>query len=305
MAFDVSALTDFVDESGELMAASIAKSRTLSLANINTGIKSAATINLVDVAATIAAGGSCSFSASGDDTFTQRTISVADVQSHKLYCMKDLEAKYTQMVLSDGVNYENDELPRIIVEKHMEGVMLKLENLAWQGDTASGNAELAITDGYNKIIDAAAGVSIPANSGVTAIDSTNIDDVIKETYEAIPEAVIDAPDLVWMVDPALFRAYRINTTDKNLFHVPAEGDEFDTIEYYSGKPMFSIQGLAGTGRIYVMRQSNLYWGTDLESDAERFEFWYSKDDRNHKSAVELKAGFQVAFPSEITKFISA
>jgi hypothetical protein len=52
-----------------------------------------------------------------------------------------------------------------------------------------------------------------------------------------------------------------------------------------------------------MRLSNMYFGTDLLSDETTADMWFSQDDRNVKYHLAFKAGVQIAFPSEIVKFI--
>jgi hypothetical protein len=48
--------------------------------------------------------------------------------------------------------------------------------------------------------------------------------------------------------------------------------------------------------------SNIFLGVDLQGEEERFEMWYSQDDRNVKFHASLKIGVQFAFMDEIVKF---
>ena len=66
--------------------------------------------------------------------------------------------------------------------------------------------------------------------------------------------------------------------------------------------VIAVHGLDGTGDCYALRLSNMFLGTDLMSDTDNFEMWYSQDDRNVKFSVAFKMGVQVAFPGEVVKF---
>ena len=73
MAFTVSSLTSYVDQSStELIAAAQFKSETAALANIQTGVKSSAALQLLATDATMLDGSSCGFSGTDGATFTQR-----------------------------------------------------------------------------------------------------------------------------------------------------------------------------------------------------------------------------------------
>jgi hypothetical protein len=62
-------------------------------------------------------------------------------------------------------------------------------------------------------------------------------------------------------------------------------------------------GLNGTNKIYAMRVSNLYLGTDILDEAEsRFKVWYSIDNDEVRYMSSFKLGINFAFPTEIVKF---
>ena len=69
--------------------------------------------------------------------------------------------------------------------------------------------------------------------------------------------------------------------------------------------MIGVNGLNGTKKVYAGQLSNFYFGTDMLGDEEKFEFWYSQDNREFRLAVEFNAGVQVAYPNEIVKYLGA
>jgi hypothetical protein len=57
--------------------------------------------------------------------------------------------------------------------------------------------------------------------------------------------------------------------------------------------------LTGTKAIIAARKSNLVFGTDLESDLETYDLWYSKDNREARFESIFRAGVQVRFPDQV------
>ena len=64
----------------------------------------------------------------------------------------------------------------------------------------------------------------------------------------------------------------------------------------------AVPGLNSTNEIYAMRVSNLYLGTDMMNEEEKFEFFYAKEADEMRFLSEFNYGIQFAFPDEITRF---
>lgn len=60
-----------------------------------------------------------------------------------------------------------------------------------------------------------------------------------------------------------------------------------------------VGGLDSTDKIYASYRENFVYGTDMAGDEEKFEFWYSQDNREFRLAIEFTAGVQVAYPDLI------
>jgi hypothetical protein len=65
----------------------------------------------------------------------------------------------------------------------------------------------------------------------------------------------------------------------------------------------AVQGLNGTNKVYALRLSNLFIGTDLLNEEERFEIFYAKEADQVRFVSEFKMGVNFAFPGEIVKFV--
>lgn len=81
MGFTVSALTDYVDQtSTDLLTAVQFSAETAAIMNLQTGIKSAAALQLLSTNSVPQAGETCGFNASGDVTFTQRNLTTIAIK---------------------------------------------------------------------------------------------------------------------------------------------------------------------------------------------------------------------------------
>jgi len=317
MAFDVSTLAAYTEQNEALLVTdSVLGAKTAALiksaGNVMVGVKSAETINIMDTDAIFQAGGSCGFTASGSTTFTQRTVTVGKIKVNESLCPKDLEAKYLQKALPTGSMYDSIPFEQEFAEKKAKTIAAQLETALWQGDTASGNANLSKFDGLVKLIGAATGV-VAANvstyiSGapLSTITAGNVISIFDGVYQAIPAQVVAADDMAIFCGQDVFRTYTVALKNANQFHYSIDV-KADSEFVLPGTPIkvIALQGLNGTNKVYAMRISNLFLGTDLLNEEEKFEIFYAKEADQVRFVSEFKMGVNVAFPDEIVKFILA
>jgi hypothetical protein len=317
MAFDVSTLAAYTEQNEALLVTdSVLGAKTAALiksaGNVMVGVKSAETINIMDTDAIFQAGGSCGFTASGSTTFTQRTVTVGKIKVNESLCPKDLEAKYLQKALPTGSMYDSIPFEQEFADKKAKTIASQLEVALWQGDTASGNANLSKFDGLVKLIGAASGV-VAANAStfisgapLSTITAGNVISIFDGVYQAIPAQVVAADDMTIFCGQDVFRTYTIALKNANQFHYSIDV-KADSEFVLPGTPIkvIALQGLNGTNKVYAMRISNLFLGTDLLNEEEKFEIFYAKEADQVRFVSEFKMGVNVAFPDEIVKFILA
>jgi hypothetical protein len=314
MAFSVGTLTDYVKQKAdEIVTASLFDAKTQQLiqsgGNVMVEVKSAQTVNIMDTDAAFQSDSGCAFNASGTTTFTQRTLTVGKIKVQEALCPKDLEAKYLQEALRPGTNQEAIPFEAAYMDRKSSKIAEQLETAIWQGDTSSANINLNKFDGYQKIIGAASGV-VDANTTpwvsatVTSITVSNVLTVIKAIKNALPARVMGKEDVVIFSGWDIFNIIVDAHVNANLFNYGSQniGNGEFTIPGTNYK-VVAVHGLDGTSDLYALRLSNMYFGTDLVSDETDARMWYSQDDMNVKYHLAFKAGVQVAFPSEIVKFI--
>ena len=317
MGFNVSALANYTEENAALLVTSSvlgAKTATLikSAGNVMVGVKSSETINIMDTDAIFQSGGSCGFTASGSTTFTQRTVTVGKIKVNEALCPKDLEAKYLQKALPTGSMYDSVPFEQEFADKKAKTIAAQLETSLWNGDLDSVNVNLNKFDGLVKLIGAASGV-VAANAStfisgapLSSITAANVISIFDGVYAAIPAKVVAADDMTIFCGQDLFRTYTIALKNANSFHysVDAKADGEFVLPGTMIK-VIAVAGLNGTNKVYATRLSNLFIGTDLLNEEEKFEIFYAKEADQVRFVSEFKMGVNFAFPDEMVKFVLA
>lgn len=317
MGFDVSALANYTKENEALLVTSSvlgAKTATLikSAGNVMVGVKSSEKINIMETDAIFQAGGTCGFNASGSTTFTQRTVTPGKIKVNEALCPKDLEAKYLQKALPTGSMYDSIPFEQEFADKKAKTIAAQLETGLWQGDTSSVNVNLNKFDGLVKLIGAASGV-VAANAStfisgapLSSITAANVISIFDGVYRAIPAKVVAADDMTIFCGQDLFRTYTIALKNSGSFNyqIDVKADSEFVLPGTTIK-VVAVAGLNGTNKVYAMRLSNLFLGTDLLNEEEKFEIFYAKEADQVRFVSEFKMGVNIAFPDEVAAFVLA
>jgi hypothetical protein len=312
MAFDLSALANYTKENEALLVtSSVLGSKTASLikdqGNVMVGVKSAETINIMDTDAIFQSGSSCGFNASGTTTFTQRTVTVGKIKVNESLCPKDMEAKYLQKALPEGSRYDSIAFAADYTDKKSARIAAQLETAIWQGATGSANVNLNKFQGLVTLIGTSA---VEANNTTfygtpaTSITTANVVAIVDALYRAIPATVVAKDDMTIFMGQDVFRTYTIALKNANMFNYAFDG-KADSEFFLPGTPIkvVATPGLNGVNKIYAIRLSNLFLGTDLLNEEERFELFYAKEADQVRFVAEFKMGVNVAFLDEIASFI--
>ena len=311
MAFNVTGLTNYVNEQNtDILVKSLFGSKTASMlqaaGQVQVGVKSAEALNILSSDVYFQADG-CGYTASGNTTFSQRTITVGKIKVEETLCPKTLEAKWMQTQIAAGsptaVPFEQQ-----ISESKASVIAKQLEVAMWQGDTATSNTNPNTNkfDGFNKIIDAVSASTVVGNtSSATAITTTNIEALVDDIYNALPADIAEADDLVLWVGIDTFKKYTTALRDSNLFHYAVEAAGMEIMIPGTNLKMVAVGGLNGTNRMWAGRLSNFFVGTDLANEEEELKYWYSQDNDEVRFRMTCKYGVQVAFPDQIVRFVLA
>jgi hypothetical protein len=312
MAFDVSALSNYTKENEALLVtSSVLGAKTAQLiksqGNVMVGVKSAEKINIMDTDAIFQAGGSCGFNASGSTTFTQRTVTVGKIKVNESLCPKSLEAKYLQKALPEGSRYDSIAFAADYTDKKSARIAAQLETAIWQGDTTSVNVNLNKFDGLVKLIGSSA---VEANNTTyygapaTSLTSANVVAIVDALYKAIPATVVAKDDMTIFMSQDVFRTYTIALKNANMFNYSFDGKaDSEFVLPGTSIKVVATPGLNGVSKLYAARLSNLFLGTDLLNEEERYELFYAKEADEVRFVAEFKMGVNVAFLDEVASFI--
>lgn len=286
MAVILTGLTEYVEQRRlPLIKEAVLKSKTASLITPQTDVKWKAALNLVSTTAVLQDGAECGFNAEGDTALSQRVITAPTIKVNQSFCQKNFLKYWTGYEVRVAAGAENLPFEEYFTSLIVDEVKAENEKMIWQGNDRVG------VEGFLAIMDADESV-VKATADASAYNA------IKNVYLAIPEKVLDKA--VIFVGADTFRSFIMEMVDKNLYHYSADG--YPTEEFVfpgTNTKVIAVNGLNGTKKIVGARLENLFLGTDMMDDAEKFEMWYSKDFDEYRLAIQYNLGVQYAYGDEI------
>lgn len=298
--FVVTSLPAYVQDNKDLIIKNFALVGTASRQRfgIQTGIKTSAYLNYLELNPTLQDGKGCGFTASGSATLTQRTIDTAIIKVNMDICPDSLLGKYAEYLVRIGAN--SNELPfeQYIIDGVTTEINKKIEKLIWQGDTTqSTNTDLKWLNGILKQL-----ASDSDKVAVSIAANTAIYDAIKAVYLAIPEETLERGAEIY-VSPANYRDFLMAMVEKKFFNYSGPQDSAPEEFVFPGTDVKVVKtpGLAGVNdRIVASFPDNFVYGCDAEGDLEDVKIWFSDDDDLFKLKVKWNSGIAYRFPNQVT-----
>jgi hypothetical protein len=324
MAYNVTGLAAYTKQNVDLLVKnSVFEARTqkeiLALGNVRVGVKSSEAIGRMDTDVFFQDDSACGFNASGTTTFTQRTLTVGKVKVNEILCDKDLEPYYTQQALKAGGQYDSLTFAADYSDQKAKKIAAALETALWTANSTGSAGTNGLGnkfDGIKTLITAAGGSVVDANTTgyygtpATTINSATIaKNAVLAVIRALPAKIQGKDDVRifcgWTTFSYLIQAY----VDQNLFHFApdAKWDDDNAVFTIPGSnykiiPVHGLDSADADACIYAFRMSNIFLGTDLLDEENKFWIRWSEDDENIKFTARMKIGVQFAFVDEIVKF---
>jgi hypothetical protein len=247
----------------------------------------------------------CAFLASNDDLASVE-IDVCSLSAMAEICQFDLEQSFVSLQMAKGSNgdftvasfmdYYWNEMALTIAEN--------VEKLRWSGDTLSGDASLALCDGYKKSLVADVANVIDITLPV-AITSANVLAKLAEVYDAIPAAVLaNQEDLRIYVSSPVAAAYRSAVAASNTQANLTQALDFT----YLGIKMVLCPGMLGLSTIVATLKDNLIYSFDAEGDGKALRAINLADTVAEpviRTRANMKVGFTHVNGNEIVFYNSA
>lgn len=296
MSLDLNALTQYVEEKRlPLIRKAVVGGRTAKEFELQTGVKGKTALNLLDTSATLQDGSNCGWNEAGTTKLSQRYLDPGYFKVNMSFCDKAM--------LKYWMNYDvrvaagQKELP--FAEDFIDGIVAdvqaQLEKLLWQGNTDNG-------DQMSGMIKIAEDASVPTHEYATG---ATISSIVAGVYAKLPTAVFEKGDVVLYMGTDAYRKYiQELIANGNLVITNVVNDVAmpDTVLIPgTNVRVIPVAGLDNTGKMFASYRENFYFGTDLADDAEKFDFWYSQDNREFRLAIEFNAAVQVAYPDMVVE----
>lgn len=296
MAFAFNNLTAYVEQRRlPLIKKAVLTAKSASLFNLQTDIKTEAAINLINTDVKFGDGSACGWNEAGTTNLSQRTIKTGQIKVNQSFCDKELLKYWTQYEVRVAAGQKTLPFEEAFVDDVITSIKANIEKAIWQGDTDSDDVNLNKFDGLIKILGAAGTVAVDYAAGSTAKE------IIDEVYEKLPAEVFSKDDAVIFVGNDMYRKYVSELVAANLFHYnPGQAGQDEYI-YLPGSNVrvIGVDGLNNTGKVVGGNLSNFFFGCDMVNDEEKFELWYSQDNREFRLAVEANVGVQIAWPDQV------
>lgn len=301
MAINVQALGTYVDEQRlPLLRNAVIGARSAYHFNLLTGVKGSTALNLLTTNVQFGNGSACGWNEAGTSTLSQRTLTPGAIKINMSFCDKSLLKTWANYEVRVAAGQKTLPFEEDFMKGVGEDVAAKLEKAIWQGDTTSQDANLNKFDGVIKVL---SGATLASSITISSADTKS--EIVNEVYAAIPSAAYSKGEVVMYVGEDFYRAYiqelmangnLVITTGLNDVAMPES-----ILIPATNVRIIGVGGLNGTGKVYASYKDNFVYGVDLTGDEEKYDFWYSQDNREHRLAIEFVAGVQVAYPDMVVR----
>ena len=283
----------YVDESNEsLIAKTVLGGQSVGLFNLQTGVKGATAINLLNTDVTLQSALECGFTPAGASKISRRILDPVYLKVNMEWCDKNFLDTYAQHMVKIAAGMKTLPYAEEFTSHIIAKVNAALEKMLYQG---KANLQKTEFDGIMTIVSSSGSGAIKVGT-----ESGTAWEKISKVYASVPEEA-HKDDLVILVSPALYRKFVQELVKANMYHYDANDANAQTYLPGTSVPVIPVEGLINDKKEFILalRKSNVIFGTDMTNDQEKFDFWYSKDKQTFKLAIEFTAGVQVAYPEEI------
>lgn len=307
-AFDVSTLSDYTNENTDIIARAIYNSPTIkSGVEVLPGQKGDFMLNRLDHNIYLQAA-ACGWTVSGGTAFGQLKVELCSVDYKEALCPKTLEPKWLGQLMAQGSDPESFPFEQYIVDTKSKKLTSEVEYMIWQGNTDTGTGNLSLCQGVKQFLSGSTFSStyVALASGAT-IDATNVISKVNYLINGIDERAYELGNLVLYMSSANFRSYVTALINANLYNYAqnVDGTTGELMIPGHNIRVIATSGLRGLNDMYLFPVDNMSIGTDLISETENLDMWYSKDNREIRIAGSFKLGVGFYFPEFVAHNVSA
>lgn len=291
MAVNLTSLTQYVDQERlPLIRKAVVGNRSAQEFYLMTGVKGSTALNLLDTEVVFGDGSTCGWTDAGSSKLSQRVLVPGAVKVNMSFCDKAMLKYWMNYDVRVAAGQKNLPFEEDFVNGVIDGVKAKLEKLMWQGNNT--------TDAFDGIIKIAEAATLAAT--VTYATGATVSSIVKDVYDKIPTAAYSKGEVVMYMGSDMYRKYiQELIANGNLVITNAMNDvpmPDSILIPGTNVRVIGVAGLDTVGKVFASYKDNFVFGTDMAGDDEKFELWYSQDNREFRLAIEFTAGVQIAYP---------
>jgi hypothetical protein len=210
----------------------------------------------------------CDFDSAGTLALTEKVLEPKNLQVNLELCSKTLLDSWESLQMRAGAGAPPPASFDDYVISYMGSIIAEAtENSVWDGTDVAGK--------FNGFNGAVTGLLLPGVDGTVvqdaasaAYDASNIIANLQAAVAAIPSAVLGSEDLHIYMNQKTYQYYigAVST----LGYVNAYNMNGDYVPMFEGYKLAVCNGMT-TNEIVIAQKSNMFFGTDLVSDATRID----------------------------------
>lgn len=237
-----------------------------SLFRLIPGVKSIIKLPRYDAGNIIQAEG-CSWSATGEGTLSQKSLAVCAKSIQLEFCTTTFETNFLSEIMRQGSN-TGEVSPAAFTDYMVSEVGKKVQNdlevAVWQGNAGGTAYPYTICDGLQLLMGSTAYGTVVTVAGASGgLTAGNIIAEMAKAYAAIPNTVVNSPDLRFFMPTSAVKLYfqALASASAESYYAGAKDANF------LGIPIVTASGM-GNNKMVVAETTNLVLLTDLLSDEE-------------------------------------
>lgn len=239
-------------------------------------------LNILSTNPTLGDGTTCNV-ASGEVTFSQRKMKVANYATNTEYCEYAMLPYWAGLKVKLGTDDEIA-LAEAFTNAEITKINKMLERNIWQGEVATDKMD---------------GILTIAKADATEVEATG---TIYEKANAVRLAALAAgvEDLVIAVGADQFYSLVDELVMKNLFHYTTTID--GVMEFVfpgTNVRVWGVYGLNGSNAILAFNPMNIHYGFDEEVGVSNVRWAIDEVNDTAHLKTRFNAGVQIAFPNEV------
>ena len=309
MATTTSITSSYAGEfAGKYISAALLSGATLDQGNIEIkpNVKFKEVIKKVATDSNVIKDATCDFTDTATVTLTERILQPEEFQVNLELCKKDFRSDWEAIQMG----YSSfDNLPPKFSDfliSHVAGLVAeKTEQNIWGG--VNGNA--GEFDGFTVLMGADADVNDAANGSETSFTSSNINSLLGNIVDSIPNAIYGKEDLNIYLPPVAYQAYVRSLGGFGASGLGAAGYENKGNQWYNMGNALSFDGIKvvlapgmPSDHAVAGQKSNLYFGTGLLSDHNEVKVLDMADldgSQNVRVVMRFTSGIQYGIGSDL------